>query len=83
VADDVAAHLAAAGLTVGTVTAAGSTASGVEYPTSEQPQAQWLAETLGVAGLLRAGDVPRVTLVLGSADAAVLVGAVAALPACA
>jgi hypothetical protein len=82
VAGEVAVHLAAAGLTVGTVTHAGSTASGIEYPTAEQSPAQWLGEALHAAAPLRTSDVPRVTVVLGAGDSAALVQAIAALPAC-
>jgi hypothetical protein len=83
VADDVAARLAAAGLTVGSITSADSTASGLEYPVSEESGAQWLAEALGDTGLLRVGDVAHVTVVLSGTDSAALVQAVDALPACA
>ena len=82
VADDVAAHLAAAGLLVGTVTAGATPASGLEYPASEQPGAQRLATALGKAAVLRAADVPHVTVVLGATDSAALVAAVDALTAC-
>jgi hypothetical protein len=82
VVDDVAAHLAAAGLTVGTVTTGASTASGIEYPASEEPGAQRLATALGKPAVLQAADVPHVTVVLGATDSAALVKAVDALPAC-
>jgi hypothetical protein len=80
--DEVAAVLTAAGLTVGSVTSGDSTASGIEYPDGEQAGAQWLADALDTADLLRAGGVPHVTVVLGSTDSAALVRAIAALPAC-
>jgi hypothetical protein len=82
VAKDVADHLTAAGLTVGTVTAAEAAASGIEYPESEKSGAQWLAHALGEPAALRASDVPHVTVVLGATDSAALVQAVDALAAC-
>jgi hypothetical protein len=82
VADDVAAHLAAAGLKVGSVTTAESTASGIEYPAGERSPAQWLAGQLGVAGLLRTGDVRHVTVVLAAPDSAALLRAIDRLAAC-
>jgi hypothetical protein len=83
VADDVAARLASAGLTVGSVTSADSTVSGIEYPASQKSGAQWLAAALGVADLLRVGDVRHVTVVLGGTDSAAFVQALDTLPACA
>jgi hypothetical protein len=82
IADDVAAHLEAAGLTVGAVTTAEAPVSGIEYPAGQAPQAQWLAGALGVADRLRAVDVPHVTVVLAAADAAVIPAVVDALRAC-
>ena len=82
VADDVATRLRAAGLTVGTVSTATVTASGVEHPGSEEAGARWLAEALAATELLRAADVPHVTVVLGPTDSAALVQSVDALAAC-
>lgn len=78
VADEVAAHLTAAGLTVGTVIAGEPAASGVEHPAGWALPAEWL----GAAPLFRQGDVAHVTVVLAAADAATLVTAVESLPAC-
>jgi len=80
--DDVAAHLAAAGLTVGEVTIGAASSSGIEYPESRQSGARWLADALSTAGLLRVAEVQHVTVVLGPADSAALVRAVDALPDC-
>jgi hypothetical protein len=82
IADDVAAHLTAAGLTVGSIAGADSPVSGIEYPGGEEPEARWLADVLDAAVVLRAGGVPHVTVVLGSTDSAGLVRAIDALPAC-
>jgi hypothetical protein len=82
IADDVAAHLAAAGLTVGSITTADAPASGIEYPDGEQPAGRWLADALDAAALLRVGEVPHVTVVLGSTGSAALVQGIDALPAC-
>jgi hypothetical protein len=83
VAEDVAARLAAAGLTVGSVASADSTASGIEYPASQKSGARWLAAALGKADLLRVGDVRHVTVVLGATGSAAFVQALDTLPACA
>ncbi|WP_181428727.1 LytR C-terminal domain-containing protein [Modestobacter versicolor] len=82
-ADEVVARLTAAGLTVGTVTTAEAGVSGIEHPEGESAGAQWLAEALGGAAVLRETAVLQVTVVLGATDSAPLVAAVDALPACA
>jgi hypothetical protein len=83
-ADDVAARLTAAGLTIGAVTDAdaGAAVSGIEYPEPKRSGAEWLADALAAADLLRVADVRHVTVVLGAGDSATLVQAVDALPAC-
>jgi hypothetical protein len=85
VVDGITAALAAAGLTVGTVTSADPTSTpvtGIEYGSADAAAAQWLAEATSATGLLRAGAVPNVTLVLGPADSGTLVSAIDGLPAC-
>jgi hypothetical protein len=81
VADDVAAALGAAGLTVGAVGTGAPATSGIEFPAGQEDQAQWLAGALATT-LVRTGDVPHVTVVLAAADSADLLAAVDALPAC-
>ncbi len=82
VADEVVAQLTAAGLTVGTVTTAEPTASGIEHPADQAPQGEWLAAALGTPQLLRSSEVAHVTVVLAAADPTELLTAVRALPAC-
>jgi hypothetical protein len=82
VADEVVAHLTAAGLTVGTVTAAEPTTSGIELPADAAPQGEWLAGALGTAGPLRQGEGAHVTVVLAAPDPAELLTALRALPSC-
>ncbi|WP_218938478.1 lytic transglycosylase domain-containing protein [Modestobacter altitudinis] len=82
IADEVAAHLAAAGLTIGTVTAAEPAASGIEHPVGSASPGEWLTGALGTTQLLRQGEVGHVTVVLAATDPADLLAALRALPAC-
>jgi hypothetical protein len=58
-----------AGGTVGAVTATQDTTSGVLYPEGQSEVAAALADALGLTGTAQVGDVDRVTVVVGSADA--------------
>jgi hypothetical protein len=58
-----------AGGTVGAVTATQDTTSGVLYPEGQSEVAAALADALGLTGRAQVGDVDRVTVVVGSADA--------------
>jgi hypothetical protein len=67
VAQQAADSLAAAGVIVGTVsTSAEAAPSEIRYPPAAQDQAKLFAEALGTPGLLRATDVPQVTVALGA-----------------
>jgi hypothetical protein len=67
VAQQAADSLAAAGVVVGTVsTSAEAAPSEIRYPPAAQDQAELFAEALGTPGLLRATDVPQVTVALGA-----------------
>ena len=58
-----------AGGTVGAVTATQDTTSGVLHPEGQSEVAAALADALGLTGTAQVGDVDRVTVVVGSADA--------------
>ena len=73
--DELAARLTEGGLTLGTVTAAEATTSGIEHPEGDPADAEQLAEALGTPGLLRTGTGAHVTVVLGTTDSAELVEA--------
>ncbi|MGZ4641716.1 MAG: lytic murein transglycosylase [Blastococcus sp.] len=82
VGTDVAAHLTAAGVLVGTVTSvAGSTATAIEYPAAQLEQARSLAAALHAPAYLHAAGVAHITVVLRADDMGPLVTAVDALPA--
>ncbi|MCO7222585.1 LytR C-terminal domain-containing protein, partial [Klenkia sp. PcliD-1-E] len=86
-ADELAADLAAAGLTVGTVTVSDGGTGAVEGPAGDAGAA-WLAGALGLPELARDAEVEHVTLVLGPGTAADdrtadLLTAADALPDCA
>ena len=66
----VGARLAAAGGTVGAVTPTGATLSAVLYPSSAAAPAEALAAALGLTGAAQPGSVSRITVVLGTEDAA-------------
>jgi hypothetical protein len=66
----VGARVAEAGGTVGAVTASQDTTSGVLYPEGRAEVATALADALGLTGTARVGNVERVTVVVGSGDAA-------------
>jgi hypothetical protein len=65
----VGARVVEAGGTVGAVTATQDTTSGVLYPEGRSEVATALADALGLTGAAQVGDVDRVTVVVGSADA--------------
>jgi hypothetical protein len=62
-----------AGGTVGVVTATQDATSAVLYPDGLSAAATALADALGVTGGAEAGDVDRLTVVIGGGDAARLV----------
>ena len=64
------ARVAEAGGTVGAVTTSQDTTSGVLYPEGRAEVATTLADALGLTGSARLGNVERVTVVVGSGDAA-------------
>jgi hypothetical protein len=66
----VGARVAEAGGTVGAVTTSQDTTSGVLYPEGRAEVATALADALGLTGSARVGNVERVTVVVGSGDAA-------------
>ncbi|MGY1762342.1 LytR C-terminal domain-containing protein [Geodermatophilus sp. SYSU D00805] len=63
-------RVAEAGGTVGDVSATQATTSGVLHPEGEAEVAAALADALGLTGAAQVGDVERVTVVIGSGDAA-------------
>ncbi len=62
-----------AGGTVGVVTATQDATSAVLYPDGPSAPATALADALGVTGGAEVGDVDRITVVIGTGDAARLV----------
>ena len=70
VSTSVGARVAEAGGTVGAVTTSQDTTSGVLYPKGRAEVATALADALGLTGTARVADVERVTVVVGSGDAA-------------
>ncbi|MCZ2836797.1 LytR C-terminal domain-containing protein, partial [Modestobacter sp. VKM Ac-2985] len=68
-----------AGLTLGTVRTAEVATSAIEHLDGQEEQVRQLAEPLGAVPLLRAATGEHLTVVLGSADAASLVEAMATL----
>ncbi|WP_157936762.1 LytR C-terminal domain-containing protein [Geodermatophilus chilensis] len=63
-------RVADAGGTVGAVTTTQDATSGVLYPEGQAEVAAALADALGLPGTAQVGDVDRVTVVVGSGDAA-------------
>ena len=59
-----------AGGTVGVVTATQDATSAVLYPDGQDAVATALADALGLTGTAQVGDVDRITVVIGSGDAA-------------
>jgi len=70
VATAVGARVADAGGTVGVVTGTQDATSGVLYPEGQGEVAAGLADALGLTGAAQAGTVDRITVVIGSGDAA-------------
>ncbi|KGH46021.1 hypothetical protein IN07_13820 [Modestobacter caceresii] len=68
-----------AGLTLGTVSSAEVTDSAIEHLEGQEEPVRQLAEALGAVSLLRPATGENLTVVLGSADAAPLVGELAML----
>ena len=58
------------GGTVGVVTATQDATSAVLYPDGQDAVATALADALGLTGTAQVGDVDRITVVIGSGDAA-------------
>ncbi|WP_448612455.1 LytR C-terminal domain-containing protein [Geodermatophilus sp. URMC 60] len=67
---EVGARVEQAGGTVGDVSATQDTTSAVLYPDGQGERATALADALGLSGAARAGDVERITVVIGAGDAA-------------
>jgi hypothetical protein len=83
-ADRVAADLRAGGLVIGEVTSGpGPATSAIEYPEGGRPDAERLADAVGVARYLRQAAVTHLTVVLGPDDHARLVTALDRLAECA
>ena len=64
------ARVAEAGGTVGAVTATQDAASAVLHRDGQREVAAALADALGLTGTAQAGTVDRITVVIGSGDAA-------------
>ncbi len=59
-----------AGGAVGVVTATQDATSAVLYPDGQDAVATALADALGLTGAAQVGDVDRITVVIGTGDAA-------------
>jgi len=66
----VGARVEQAGGTVGDVSATQDTTSTVLHPDGQGAVATALADALGLTGTAQAGDVDRITVVIGAGDAA-------------
>ncbi|WP_436704724.1 lytic murein transglycosylase, partial [Geodermatophilus sp. CPCC 205761] len=80
-AEAAAAHLAAPGVVVGSVTTnADAVPSGITHPAGEEESARLLADALGAGDIAEPGDVVHVTIVLGPPDLDVAMAALSDFP---